>query len=99
VLTAVIPGITVLPEPREWTQADADAYALTQKQRRLELEIRKAKKQLEYAIDPDARARAKADVRRAQARMRAFIDQSGFLRQSRREQLDLTDPRIKLPTL
>lgn len=94
-----IEGITVLPPRREWTEQDALDYKNTQKQRRIELEIRKGKQQIEYAIDPTSQAAAKADVRRTQARMRQFIDETGFLRQSRREQLDLANDHLKLPLL
>lgn len=95
--TIYISGITQVPPRREWTQHDADQYNLTQKQRRLELDIRKAKKTLEYASSPDTRMAAKTSIRKAQARMRTFIDETGFLRQSRREQLDLANARLKLP--
>ena len=91
VLVPVIPGVTRLPEPKPWTAEDQRLYDLTQKQRRLELEIRKAKRVFEYARTGEARQAARADVRRAQARMRAFIDETGFLRRSRREQLDLAN--------
>jgi len=94
----VILGVTRLPAPKVWTPEDQAAYDLTQKQRRLELEIRKAKRSVEYALTPEAKADALADVRSAQARMRGFINDTGLLRRSRREQLDLTDPTIKMPT-
>ena len=97
-LTAVFPGVTVLPEPREWTAEDQQLYDLSQKQRRLELDVRKAKRQVEYAASPQAAADARAQVRRRQAKVREFVAETGFARQSRREQLDLTDARIKLPT-
>jgi hypothetical protein len=99
VWTPFIPGITDLPPRVEWTPEMANDYNLTQKQRRLELEIRKAKKTIEYSSDPSTRAIARKDVRLAQAKMRAFIDSTGFLRQSRREQLDLANDHLKLPTL
>ncbi len=99
ILAPVIPDVTVLPRPREWTEQDALDYKNTQHQRRLELEIRKAKRQLEYAVDPSTQAAARADVRDAQARMRQFINETGFLRQSRREQLDLANDHLKLPAL
>jgi len=98
VLIPVFAGVTVLGEPQTWTPEMNDAYQLTQKQRRLELEVRKAKRALEYAIDPEARKAALADVRKAQKRVREFVAATGLNRQSRREQIDLTDPRIKLPT-
>lgn len=90
-------GVTKLPARREWSEQDALDYQNTQKQRRLELEIRKAKRSLEYATDPTSHAAARADVRREQARMRQFIEQTGFLRYSRREQVDLADDHLKLP--
>jgi hypothetical protein len=97
-LLPVIPGITVLPKPREWTQELADEYRLTQRQRHLELQVRKAKRELEYATDPKVRAEAYADVRNAQAKVRQFVNATGFSRQSRREQLNLSDHKIKMPT-
>ena len=97
-LTAFYPSVTVLPEPREWTAEDQRLYDLTQRQRRLELAVRKAKRQAEYALTPEARQEATARVRRAQANVRQFITETGFLRDTRREQVDLTDERIKLPT-
>jgi len=99
VLLPYLPGVTHLPEPQEWTPDDQVKYDLTQKQRRLELEIRKAKRSLEYARTGEARADARADVLAAQARMRAFINDTGLLRRSRREQLDLADDHLKLPSL
>lgn len=99
VLGAVVYGHTKLPEPREWTAEDQRQYDLTQKQRRIELEIRKAKKQAEYAIDRNTLQAARADVRREQARMRKFVEETGFLRYSRREQVDLANDHLKLPTL
>jgi len=97
VLLPVIPGVTNVPAPQTWTAEHQQAYDLTQKQRRLELEIRKAKKTAEYATTPDARKDAQADIRKAQQNMRAFIDQTGYLRQSRREQVDLANDHLKLP--
>ena len=97
-LIPVIPGVTVLPDPGEWTDERAQEYALSQKQRRLELAIRKAKRRLEYALTPDTRADARAEVRAAQAKMREFVRLTGYARHSRREQLDLTDAYTKLPT-
>jgi hypothetical protein len=98
ILAPYLPGITALPPRFEWTPEMANDYNLTQKQRRLELEIRKAKKTLEYSSDPLVAASARKDVRLAQAKMRAFIDSTGFLRQSRREQLDLANDHLKLPS-
>jgi hypothetical protein len=99
-LIPVIPGVTVLPTPQTWTPEMEAGYRATQKQRRLELAVRKAKREAEYAIDPLVQREALADVRRAQAKVREFVrtNEFGLLRRPRREQLDLTDARIKLPT-
>ncbi|MGH3703024.1 MAG: phage minor capsid protein [Agromyces sp.] len=96
VLIPVYPGITTL-EPGVWTPELEREYVLSQRQRAIERDIRKAKRQLEHALTPETRQDALLRVRRQQARMRAFINDTGFARQSRREQTDLTDPRIKLP--
>lgn len=97
-LLPVFPGVTVLPDPVEWTpELDAE-YKASQRQRHLELQVRKAKRQLEYAATPEARQEATVRVRRAQAKVREFIRNTGFLRDSRREQVDLTDAYVKLPT-
>jgi hypothetical protein len=100
VLTAVLPGFTVLPPPREWTPEMAQQYLDTQKQRRLEVAVRKAKRALEYAYTPAEQKRARADVTAAQAKVRQFVNANEHLvRQSRREQLNLTDAYAKLPVL
>lgn len=97
-LIPVFPGVTVLPEVREWTpELDAE-YKATQRQRHLELQVRKAKRQLEHAITPEARQDATVRVRAAQAKVREFVRNTGLLRDSRREQIDLTDAYVKLPT-
>lgn len=96
-LIPVFPGITVLPEPQEWSEEMANAYKLTQKQRALEREVRRAKRVLEYALDPDTRKKATADLRAAQARVREFVKANNLPRQSRREQTNLTDAYAKLP--
>jgi hypothetical protein len=86
-----VAGRTHLPDPQEWTDADQLAYNATQKQRALERAIRVAKRELEYARTPDGRQQARKDVRAAQAKMRDFLAQNEtLLRQSRREQLDLS---------
>jgi len=97
-LIPVFPGVTVLPEAHVWTPEMQDAYDLSQKQRRLELDVRKAKRQLEFAVSPETRADARVKVRAGQAKLRDFVATSGFARDYRREQVDLTDARIKLPT-
>lgn len=88
-LVGYIPGVTVMPTPREWTAEDQRRYDESQQQRRLERDIRAAKRELAAAFTPTMRSQAQFSVRRAQARMRAFIDQTGRVRNSRREQLNL----------
>lgn len=95
-LLAFYPGYTILPDVGDWTAEDQRLYELSQKQRRLELDVRKAKRALEYATTPEAAADASRKVARAQAKVREFVKVTGFARQSRREQVDLTDQRIKL---
>lgn len=97
VLIPVIPGVTVLPEPEEWTDLHQAQYDGSQRQRRIELGIRKAKWQMDHALNADVRREARRDILALQAKMREFIRLTGFARQSRREQVDLTDQRIKMP--
>lgn len=97
VLLPVFPGYTVLPDPEVWTDEHARLYRLSQTQRRLELAVRKAKRRFEYALTPEQRGEALADIRRAQRRLREFVRVTGFLRDTRREQVDLSDAYIKLP--
>lgn len=97
--TIYVEGVTQLPAPREWTPLDEYAYRMTQKQRRLELAIRKAKKAREYALTPTERRDADRAIFAAQRDIRDFLDSVDMLllRQSRREQVDLANDRIKLP--
>jgi hypothetical protein len=88
-LVGYIPGVTVIPAPREWADTDQQRYDESQTQRRLEREIRAAKRELAAAFTPEMRTQAQFAVRRAQARMRDFIEQTGRVRNSRREQLNL----------
>jgi hypothetical protein len=89
VLTAYLPGVTEVPPPRDWSSEDQARYALSQQQRRLERDIRAAKRELAAAFTPEMRSQAQFRLRRAQANMRAFIDQTGRVRNTRREQLNL----------
>ncbi|MDQ0894436.1 phage minor capsid protein [Agromyces ramosus] len=91
-LIPVYPGITKL-EPGVWTDQMQREYTLTQRQRAIERDIRKAKQQFNFALTPEARTDATQKVRRQQARMRVFVRDTGFTRQSRREQVHLTDDR------
>lgn len=88
VLSGYTPGMP-LPEPHEWGPADQAAYAESQQQRALERDIRAAKRELAGAFTPEMQAAARRKVRQAQARMRDFIEQTGRVRVSRREQLGL----------
>jgi hypothetical protein len=99
-LVAFIPGISVRPEPVEWTPEMQQMYADTQKQRALELAVRKARRRLDYATNAETRKLALAEVRAALRKVREFVNAHPHLaRQSRREQLDLRDPVIKLPAI
>jgi len=88
-LVAYVPGVTEIPAPHEWNDEDQRRYDESQTQRRLEREIRAAKREEAAAFTPQMRSQAQFDVRRAQARMRDFIDQTGRVRNSRREQINL----------
>lgn len=89
VLVAYFPGVTEIPAPHVWTPEDQARYAESQQQRALERAIRAAKRELEGAFTPEMKTQAQFAVRRAQANMRAFIDLTGRVRVSRREQLTL----------
>ena len=89
VLGSFIPGFTTVPPPHKWNAADQARYDESQRQRALERAIRAAKRELDGAFTPEMRAAAQFKVRRAQGNMRQFIDQSGRVRISRREQLHL----------
>lgn len=86
----VVPGLTPALHPQEWTPEHQVAYNTTQRQRGYELQIRKAKKQLEYAQDADQKADAQKIIVRNRAHIRAIVKSGVALRQSRREQPDLT---------
>lgn len=88
-LVGFVPGVTEIPAPREWSTEDQHAYDESQTQRRLEREIRAAKREEAAAFTPQMRSQAQFNVRRAQARMREFIAQTGRVRNSRREALNL----------
>lgn len=89
VLTAFIPGATVVPPPHVWDADDQRKYDESQQQRALERQIRAAKRQLDAAFTPEMKTAAAQKVRQAQANMRDFIDRTGRVRNSRREQLHL----------
>jgi len=88
-VVAYVPGVTEIPAPHEWNADDQRRYDESQTQRRLEREIRAAKREEAAAFTPEMRSQAQFNVRRAQARMRGFIDQTGRVRNSRRESLNL----------
>jgi hypothetical protein len=90
VLVGYVPGVTEIPPaPSPWSEEDHARYLESQTQRRLEREIRAAKREEAAAFTPEMRSQAQFAVRRAQARMRDFIEQTGRVRNRRREQLDL----------
>lgn len=87
-LVAFTPGQDI-PAPHEWSAEDEQRYRESQRQRKLERDIRAAKRELAAAFTPEMRSQAQFSVRRAQARMRDFIEQTGRVRNRRREQLEL----------
>lgn len=89
VLVAYFPGVTKLAPPHTWSDADQEAYDDSQRQRAIERDIRAAKRQQAGAFTPEQKAVAAKKVRDQQARMRDFIDTTGRVRRSRREQLNL----------
>jgi hypothetical protein len=97
-LVAVFPGITVLPEQTPWNPDLQAAYNSTQKQRSLEVAVRKAKRAEMYATDPAVAKQAHQDLLDAQQKLRDLVASTDQLRQSRREQVNLANARIKLPT-
>jgi hypothetical protein len=86
-LVAFFPG--VIPAPHEWNAEDQRLYDESQRQRKLERDIRAAKRELAGAYTPEQKTRAQFAVRQAQAAMRTFIDSTGRVRNTRREQLNL----------
>lgn len=82
------PGTPVTP-PHEWGPEDQRRYDESQQQRALERAIRAAKREVAAAFTPQMETAAKQRLRAAQASMRAFIDQTGRIRRSNREQLHL----------
>jgi len=87
-LLAYLPGFTVL-KPNQWTPDDEAKYRDTQKLRALERTVRQARQVQAAALSPTDRAAAGRDVRAAQANVKAFTAQTGLLRRTRREQLNL----------
>lgn len=87
-LLAYLPGFTQLV-PNQWTEQDEAAYKDTQKLRALERAVRQARQVQAAALTPADRAAAGRDVRAAQANVRAFVNESGLNRRTRREQLNL----------
>jgi hypothetical protein len=87
-LTAYLPGVTQL-KPNAWTAANEQDYKNTQTLRALERAVRASKLQAAAALTPLDKARATRAVRAGQARIRDFTAQTGLLRRSRREQIDL----------
>lgn len=86
---AFFPGVTSVPAPHVWNADDQAKYDESQQQRALERAIRAAKRQLDGAFTPEMKAAAAKKVRIAQGHMRGFIDRTGRVRISRREQLHL----------
>lgn len=81
-LYAYTPGMEKSYQPYPVKESE-EAYKASQKQRYLERQIRKAKRDETLTRTPEARKK----VKNAQARMRAFIDESGRTRRRDREQI------------
>jgi len=81
-LYAYTPGMEKSYQPYPVKESE-EAYKASQKQRYLERQIRKAKRDETLLKTPEARQK----VKNAQARMRAFIDESGRTRRPDREQI------------
>ena len=88
------------PGPTQTPEENAKEYEESQKQRQYERDIRAAKRDLEIAKatgDEEAAKVAKQKVAEEQARMRAFIKETGRARRYDREQIgDGTKPRPQL---
>lgn len=82
------PGTPVTP-PHEWGPDDQRRYDESQQHRALERRIRAAKREVAAAFTPQMETAAKQRLRAAQASMRDFINQTGRIRRSNREQLHL----------
>lgn len=82
------PGTPVTP-PHEWGPEDQQRYDESQQHRALERRIRAAKREVAAAFTPQMETAAKQRLRAAQANMRDFINQTGRIRRSNREQLHL----------
>jgi len=88
-IVAFTPGVSKIPAPHVWGADDERRYVESQRQRALERAIRAAKRELDGAFTPDMRVVANRRVRVAQKNMRDFIDKTGRVRNTRREQLNL----------
>lgn len=88
-LVAFTPGVSKIPAPHKWNADDQRRYDESQMQRALERAIRAAKRQLDGAFTPEMKADANRRVRVAQKNMRDFIESTGRVRNTRREQLSL----------
>lgn len=92
-LVAFFPGVSKIPAPHEWDDEDQRKYDESQRQRALERAVRAAKRELAGAFTPELKSRAQFALRKAQADLRSFVDRTGRVRNTRREQLDLGNRR------
>lgn len=90
----MIPGYSYpQPGPTQNEDENREAYEESQRQRQYERQIRDAKRDLEVAKatgDKDAEKKARQKVSMEQAKMRAFIDETGRPRRYDREQIGST---------
>ena len=92
----MISGFSFLQEgPTQTPEENAKEYEESQKQRQYERDIREAKRELEIAKatgDGEAIKAAKQRVAQEQARMRAYINETGRARRYDREQIGTAKP-------
>ncbi|MEV5537447.1 phage minor capsid protein [Saccharopolyspora shandongensis] len=81
-----IPGVTVLPDPREHDQAAEDER---EHLRALERKVRREKRKEGAALDDTAARLARAKIRDLQAEIREHVAATGLNRKRYREQLNL----------
>jgi len=89
-LVAFFPGVTqlVTRTPDEIDQA-VERFKETQRLRAMERAVRQSKMAELASLNDTDRAAARRRTRELQAQIRAYTDQTGLMRRSRREQLDL----------
>lgn len=84
-----IPSVTKVPEVRQDEEDNAKQYAESQQQRALEREFRRARLDLDVAkaqgADDETIKAAKAKIKRVDAKLNQFCDETGRKRRRERE--------------